>query len=50
MNYMIVSDYGVMLAKTGARLVIRGDRPRLDLGACRRSRPCADPRAAVYLD
>jgi hypothetical protein len=27
MNSVIVSDYGVMLAKTGERLVIRGPRP-----------------------
>jgi hypothetical protein len=31
MNSVIVSDYGVMLAKTGERLVIRGPRPRLEL-------------------
>ncbi len=31
MNSVIISDYGVMLAKTGERLVIRGPRPRLEL-------------------
>src|SRR5712691_2667367 len=31
MDSVIVSDYGVMLAKTGDRLVIRGPRPRLEL-------------------
>jgi len=31
MNSVIVSDYGVMLAKTGERLVIRGPKPRLEL-------------------
>ncbi len=31
MNSVIVSDYGVMLAKTGERLVIRGPRPKLEL-------------------
>jgi hypothetical protein len=31
MNSVIISDYGVMLAKTGERLVIRGPKPRLEL-------------------
>jgi CRISP-associated protein Cas1 len=31
MHSIIISDYGVMLAKTGERLVIRGPRPRLEL-------------------
>src|SRR6266478_2257926 len=31
MNSVIVSDYGVMLAKKGERLVIRGPKPRLEL-------------------
>jgi hypothetical protein len=31
MNSVIISDYGVMLAKSGERLVIRGPRPRLEL-------------------
>lgn len=31
MNSVIISDYGVMLAKTGDRLVIRGPKPRLEL-------------------
>jgi len=31
MNSVIISGYGVMLAKTGERLVIRGPRPRLEL-------------------
>jgi CRISP-associated protein Cas1 len=31
MNSVIISDYGVTLAKTGERLVIRGPRPRLEL-------------------
>lgn len=31
MNSVIVSDYGVMLAKKGDRLVIRGPKPRLEL-------------------
>jgi CRISP-associated protein Cas1 len=31
MHSVIISDYGVMLAKTGERLVIRGPRPRLEL-------------------
>jgi hypothetical protein len=31
MHSVIVSDYGVMLAKTGERLVIRGPKPRLEL-------------------
>lgn len=31
MDSVIVSDYGVMLAKTGERLVIRGPKPRLEL-------------------
>jgi CRISPR-associated protein Cas1 len=31
MNSVIISDYGVMLAKKGERLVIRGPRPRLEL-------------------
>jgi hypothetical protein len=29
MNSVIISDYGVMLAKTGERLVIRGPKPGL---------------------
>lgn len=29
MNSVIVSDYGVMPAKTGERRVIRGPKPRL---------------------
>lgn len=31
MNSVIISDYGVMLAKTGERLVIRGPKPKLEL-------------------
>jgi len=31
MDSVIISDYGVMLAKTGERLVIRGPKPRLEL-------------------
>lgn len=31
MNSVIVSDYGVMLAKKGERLVIRGPQPKLEL-------------------
>src|SRR5579875_2005144 len=31
MESVIISDYGVTLAKTGERLVIRGPRPRLEL-------------------
>jgi CRISP-associated protein Cas1 len=31
MNSVIISDYGVMLAKKGERLVIRGPKPRLEL-------------------
>jgi len=31
MDSVIVSDYGVMLAKTGDRLVVRGPRPRLEV-------------------
>jgi CRISP-associated protein Cas1 len=31
MNSVIISDYGVMLAKTGERLVIRGPKPQLEL-------------------
>ena len=31
MNSVIISDYGVMLAKTGERLLVRGPRPRLEL-------------------
>jgi CRISP-associated protein Cas1 len=31
MDSVIVSDYGVMLAKTGERLVVRGPRPKLEL-------------------
>ena len=31
MDSVIVSDYGVMLAKTGERLVVRGPKPRLEL-------------------
>ncbi len=31
MDSVIVSDYGVMLAKTGDRLVVRGPKPRLEL-------------------
>jgi len=31
MNSVVISDYGVMLAKTGERLVIRGPKPRLEL-------------------
>jgi CRISP-associated protein Cas1 len=31
MNSVIVSDYGVMLAKKGDRLVVRGPKPRLEL-------------------
>jgi hypothetical protein len=30
-NSVIISDYGVMLAKTGECLVIRGPKPRLEL-------------------
>src|ERR1019366_6592184 len=31
MNSVIISDYGVTLAKTGERLVIRGPKPELEL-------------------
>ncbi len=31
MNSVIISDYGVMLAKTSERLIIRGPKPRLEL-------------------
>ncbi len=31
MNSVIISDYGVMLAKTGDRLVVRGPKPKLEL-------------------
>ena len=31
MDSVIVSDYGVMLAKKGDRLVVRGPKPRLEL-------------------
>jgi CRISPR-associated protein Cas1 len=31
MDSVIVSDYGVMLAKTGDRLVVRGPKPKLEL-------------------
>jgi CRISP-associated protein Cas1 len=31
MNSVIISDFGVMLAKKGERLVVRGPRPRLEL-------------------
>jgi CRISPR-associated protein Cas1 len=31
MNSVIISDFGVMLAKTGERLVVRGPKPRLEL-------------------
>ena len=31
MNSVIISDYGVMIAKKGERLVIRGPKPRLEL-------------------
>jgi CRISPR-associated protein Cas1 len=31
MDSVIVTDYGVMLAKTGDRLVVRGPKPRLEL-------------------
>src|SRR5271165_5102087 len=31
MNSVIITDYGVMLGKTGDRLVVRGPRPRLEL-------------------
>lgn len=31
MNSVVISDYGVMLAKSGERLVIRGPKPRLEL-------------------
>jgi hypothetical protein len=41
MNYMIISDYGVMLAKTRERLVIRG--------AKRRFEPVSDGNAASCL-
>ena len=31
MDSVIISDYGVMLAKTGDRLVVRGPKPNLEL-------------------
>src|SRR6516162_2550076 len=31
MHSVVISDYGVMLAKRGERLVIRGPKPRLEL-------------------
>ncbi len=31
MDSVIVSDYGVMLAKTGERLIVRGPQPKLEL-------------------
>ncbi len=31
MNSVIITDYGVMLGKTGDRLVVRGPRPRMEL-------------------
>ncbi len=31
MDSVIVSGYGVMLAKTGDRLVVRGPKPKLEL-------------------
>ncbi|MGH7934117.1 MAG: hypothetical protein ACREQN_13280 [Candidatus Binataceae bacterium] len=31
MDSVIVSDYGVMLAKKGDRLVVRGPKPKLEL-------------------
>ena len=50
MNSVIISDNGVMLAKTGERLVIRGPKPRLELISGGRSRSCTKLEAAIYLE
>ena len=42
MDSVIVSGYGVMLAKTGDRLVVRGPKPNSNLSKAARN--CFSPR------